>query len=511
MCEIDTITRKITAFHKLHNTLFIYGAGKYAKYAFQVCDELDVGVKGFITTKHEKDMYCGLPVLSAEQVKESEYGDIGVIPGFLRCSADDCEEMLGRKNKIHFLECDPNYFMLMIERELIRQIKQRYSSKRMSDNANEHQERILVVRLDAIGDLICTTPLFRAIKEKYSKSELTVIIQKGNKAVLENNPFIDRIYEFDGNIYNNEKDIDKIDEVIGAANKFVAENSLNSCYQKVFMPMQFLEGRNAILTIALAKAVKSRRIISWVKSYEWINNYRKEIAKELPCKVIMIQNPLHEKDYVLAMAREVGIVSSSNRLELYSKKEEAYIDSIIKKDDKKQVVVAVGVVGSLGKKTWNSEYYKELFACLTNKNIKFVLFGASDAVSASEIIGKSSNVINLVNKTTLEQTIYAIKKCDMYLGSNTGLLHMAAAFNKPCITLYSVSKEASPWNNNGPTRWGAQGSRNIDLMPEYCIDGCKESCSKPYSHCINQITVNEVRDAIYSLITENDHETNYTV
>lgn len=501
MGELDVCIKNLIEFNKNHSSLYIYGAGKYAKYALQICNALGIHVTGFITTEYEKDMYCGLPVLIAAQIRETDKRDVGVIPGFIQCSAEVCKGLIG---EAPYLDINPRLFGLMRDKLLIRRIVDSSHSEEVSYRNIDHQERILVIRLDAIGDLICTTPLFRAIKEKNDNAELSVIIQKGNVAVLDNNPYIDRIYEYDGNIYDNETGIgiDNVDDVVKAANRFVSDNALSKYYQKVFLPMHFLEGRNAFLSVALSVAIKPISIISWVKSNEWVNKYRKEIAKELSSRIITINSPMHEKDYILTMARGVGIEVSTNKLELYCREEDSYIDQIIKKNDTDQRYVAVGVVGSEGRKTWKSENYKELFADMIDRNIIFVLFGASDAIPAAEIIGESNNVISLVNKTSLDQTIYAIKKCDMYLGSNTGLLHIAVAFDKPCVTLYAASKEASPWDGMGPVRWGAQGVPHIDLLPDHCIDDCRISCSKSFSHCINQITIEKVRNAICSLMAE---------
>lgn len=499
MGELDSIQKKLISFYKKYNDLYIYGAGKYAKFALQVCEGLGIKVRGFVTTEYEKEMYCGLPVLVADKVNIIKKSDMGIIPGFMRFSKNTCKKLI---SDAQTLDVNPKLFKLMIEKVLVKKISDSFPDKRECESIDDEQDRILVIRLDAIGDLVCTTPLFKAIKENNDKTELSVIIQKGNRAILDNNPYIDKVYEFDGQINDSETEIsvNNIDEVLETAKEFITESAINDRYRRVYIPMHFLEGRNAYITLALSKAVKSQSIISWVKANEQVNKHQKEVAKELPVRIITINEPMHEKDFILTMAKGVGIDALSDKLQLFPREEEPYIDSVIKRDNTKRVFVAVGVVGRRETQSWKSENYKELFASLSDKKIVFVLFGAADAISASEKIGKSDNVINLINKTTLEQTIYAIKKCDMYLGSNTGLLHIAAALNKPCVTIYSASKEVSPWDAMGPVRWGAKDVRHIDLLPDHCLEGCEGSCSKSYSHCINQITIKEVRDAIYSLL-----------
>ena len=63
--------------------------------------------------------------------------------------------------------------------------------------------RILIIQTAKIGDLVCSTPVFREIKKKYPDSYLAVLVLSLTKGVIENNPYIDEVilidYEkFDG-------------------------------------------------------------------------------------------------------------------------------------------------------------------------------------------------------------------------------------------------------------------------------------------------------------------------
>ena len=53
---------------------------------------------------------------------------------------------------------------------------------------------ILVLRYDRIGDMVVTTPLFRALKKGFPDAEFCVLASQTNAAVIRNNPYIDQIY-----------------------------------------------------------------------------------------------------------------------------------------------------------------------------------------------------------------------------------------------------------------------------------------------------------------------------
>src|SRR3712207_392313 len=57
--------------------------------------------------------------------------------------------------------------------------------------------RILVIRLSSIGDVLLTTPVLKAWKEKYPDSILDFVVLKQFKAAIQNCPYIDNLYVFE--------------------------------------------------------------------------------------------------------------------------------------------------------------------------------------------------------------------------------------------------------------------------------------------------------------------------
>jgi ADP-heptose:LPS heptosyltransferase len=57
-------------------------------------------------------------------------------------------------------------------------------------------KRILVVRIDFLGDMVCTTPLLRRLKERWPGAEIHVLANKYNRAVLEGNPDVSVVHTY---------------------------------------------------------------------------------------------------------------------------------------------------------------------------------------------------------------------------------------------------------------------------------------------------------------------------
>jgi ADP-heptose:LPS heptosyltransferase len=51
--------------------------------------------------------------------------------------------------------------------------------------------RILVIRRDNIGGLVCRTPLFAALRARYSQAHIAALVNSYNAAVLDGNPHVD--------------------------------------------------------------------------------------------------------------------------------------------------------------------------------------------------------------------------------------------------------------------------------------------------------------------------------
>lgn len=57
-------------------------------------------------------------------------------------------------------------------------------------------KKILVARLDFLGDMVCTTPLLRALKQKWPQAEIHVLANRYNRQVLDRNPDVSRVHTY---------------------------------------------------------------------------------------------------------------------------------------------------------------------------------------------------------------------------------------------------------------------------------------------------------------------------
>src|SRR5437870_12529523 len=63
--------------------------------------------------------------------------------------------------------------------------------------AGEGHPRVLVIRRDNIGDLVCTTPLISALRKRYPGGHIAELVNTYNEAVLARNPYVDAVYAYE--------------------------------------------------------------------------------------------------------------------------------------------------------------------------------------------------------------------------------------------------------------------------------------------------------------------------
>ncbi len=215
---------------------------------------------------------------------------------------------------------------------------------------------------------------------------------------------------------------------------------------------------------------------------------------------------LHEVRSNLLLLKDNGCVVVNEKMELWpSDEDKRFADGFIPDEGLK---IAVALVGSQPKRSWPAKNYAGVFRKIIDNispnNVHFVLLGGSDAESAAaEVIDSVGNkVVDLVGKTTLNQAAAVVSKCDFYIGSDTGLMHMASAYGLPIIEISASPKDSSDYMGSSPKRTGPWMVKSIVLQPNNLLKGCAVFCSMPYPHCICQISEDEVYSAVLKLMKE---------
>jgi len=137
--------------------------------------------------------------------------------------------------------------------------------------------------------------------------------------------------------------------------------------------------------------------------------------------------------YLNALEQNKRWLQDSN---LSSQTKIAYPQNNIKNNN--QIIIGIGSSGPT--KRWPTENYIELIKKINNKNIKFYLAGGNNEIEnqiANKIINEiKDNKIESLCSLSIEEIMPIINSSKLYIGNDTGFMHLSAGLNIPAIGLF---------------------------------------------------------------------------
>ena len=117
--------------------------------------------------------------------------------------------------------------------------------------------------------------------------------------------------------------------------------------------------------------------------------------------------------------------------------------------------------------------------------------------------------VNIASEKTLTQ-FYLISQASLFIGNDNGLSHLAALYKVPTLVLLAEAEEKqdekaySAYYRYHSSSSSIYGDKYIALRPEYCAGNCFAiksygGCSYHMPHCINEITIEQIEDALTKL------------
>jgi lipopolysaccharide heptosyltransferase II len=145
-------------------------------------------------------------------------------------------------------------------------------------------------------------------------------------------------------------------------------------------------------------------------------------------------------------------------------------------------------------KTWPAERYADLAGRLADHGFRILIGGhVRERALAEEIAARAaSRPLVLAGRTTVLQQAALLKRCALFIGSDNGPMHMAAALGVPVVALFGPSN---------PAEWGPRGERVAILYKGLDCRKCfHPSCFRGEDRCMKLISVDEVFAAATQLL-----------
>ena len=334
---------------------------------------------------------------------------------------------------------------------------------------NQDVRKILVRSPNWIGDTVMMIPSLMALKATFPYAQITVLAKPWVIPLLENHPSVDKImiYTKNESVFTSLKEViriirwlktERFDMAILFQNAF--EAAFLAYIGKVSYRVGYTtDGRGFLLT---HKVKKDRHILCGHQIEYFLN-----LIEAMDLRI--------EERKPILYVNDADIRSGSSMLSAFGVENDSF-------------VLGINPGAEYGSaKRWPEERFATIGEWATKRwNARVVIFGSPSEI---EIAGKvahlmhSAKPVNLCGKTTLGQAMALIKRCNFYLTNDSGLMHIAAAFNIPLVAVFGPTDHivTSPVSKNARIV-----RHNVDCSP--CL---KEVCPSDHS-CMLSIEPEEV-------------------
>ncbi|KUK13617.1 MAG: glycosyltransferase family 9 protein [Synergistetes bacterium] len=365
--------------------------------------------------------------------------------------------------------------------------------------------RILVIRLDAIGDVVLTSPFLRELRRNFPKAYISLLVAPIAYNLVELCPYVDEVFIYDFRKY----DVLEYLRFLRLAFVHLREKE----FDLALIPRWDVDLYRATFIAFLSGARLRVGYSEKVSSYKAIKNKGFDLFLT---HAIESKEAKHEVERNLDILRFLGLEVLDDSLELWTGGEdERFADSLVRGlglDRKMLVAIAPGA-GQL-KKRWPVERFLEVCKWLMKEyGAFFIILGGKGEERLGAFLeeGLKGNAVDLVSKTTLRQAGALLKRVKLFIGNDSSLMHMAAASRIPVLALFCHPEDGDPNAFNSPLRFGPWKTESVVLQPKRALPPCSLECKAGYPHCILGIDVDQVKEAVSFLlngIIEKDERNN---
>lgn len=263
------------------------------------------------------------------------------------------------------------------------------------------KKKILVIRFSSIGDIVLTTPVVRCLK-KQTNAEIHYLSKKQFANVLAPNPYIDKLHLIE----------EEVSEILPAL--------------KVENFDEIIDLHHNLRTLKVKNALGIK-----ATSFNKLN-VQKFILVNF--KINMLPN-VHIVDRYMQTVAHLGVKNDEKGLDYFLLKEDELVLRNVLPTNFLTGFVAFVIGGQHDGKMCSAQ--KIAAVCAQIEKPVLLLGGPEDAANGEKIAAAcGENVYNAAGKFKLGQSAFLLKNADAVITHDTGLMHIASAFNKKIISLW---------------------------------------------------------------------------
>ncbi|MEJ5350893.1 MAG: glycosyltransferase family 9 protein [Melioribacteraceae bacterium] len=350
----------------------------------------------------------------------------------------------------------------LISKFFIDYLRKNFSEEEKHDYILNNPENFLIIRQhNQFGDMLASISLFRAIKEKFPSSKITLIASPENYFAVTKNSLIDYLFVF------NKKKLFNIFYLLSLV------KILRKEYDVAIVPATVAISKTSCILAAFSNSkmkIGPASLDNKENNLSFLFNYRINLNWK--------KNPdAHVSDFILDIVKPFGITTKNFRPHIeFSKEDENEVIKFISKMNLSDVEYLIGFHVGAGKpqNRWALDKFIKLIYMLNEQyKIKIYFTGSSADKNEISYIKKNLKIdaYYFLNRP-ISQLAALISKSDLFITNDTGVMHVAGATDTPQISIFG------PTN---PFNWAPIGNekyfiRKSELISDVSVDDVFNIC-----------------------------------
>ncbi|MBK7374912.1 MAG: glycosyltransferase family 9 protein [Chitinophagaceae bacterium] len=320
--------------------------------------------------------------------------------------------------------------------------------------------KFLIIRFSSIGDIVLTTPVVRCLRKQLPGAEIHFLTRQAFRGMVATNPYIDKVH------------------VLGDSFELMLHELQTEEYDYI------IDLHHNLRTLRIKRSLKKVKAFSFHKL-----NIEKFLLTNL--KINMLPDK-HIVDRNLETVRSFGIQDDGQGLD-YFIPEADVVDNNDLPTSHLHGFIAVVIGAALATKKLPVHKLKELCAALDHPLI--LLGGKEDQEDGKAIASVDEvKIYNACGKFSLNESADLVRRSKLVITHDTGLMHIAAALQKPII---------SAWGNTVPAfgmypyygKYSKQHYDVVEINKLWCRPCSKigyRKCPRGHFKCMENIAVNDI-------------------
>lgn len=331
--------------------------------------------------------------------------------------------------------------------------------------------KFLIIRFSSIGDIVLTTPVIRCLKQQVPGAEVHFLTKASYRNLVDANPYIDKI------------------QVLGSSWDLMMHQLQTEQYDYI------IDLHHNLRTLRIKKILRAAKSFSFDKL-----NIEKWLLTAL--KINRLPQ-VHIVDRYLATLDKFNVVNDGQGLDYFFPE----TDKIIDKDlpmSHRFGYVGVVIGAALNTKKLPVRKLKELCELINHPII--LLGGPEDRTEGEEIASIDPiKIYNACGKFSLHESAHMVQLAKLVVTHDTGLMHIAAAFKKPIISIWG---NTVPEFGMGPYYGNEKVKNEIFEMKQLGCRPCSKigyrKCPKGHFKCMELQDTKQITQSVHSFLLKNN-------